>query len=120
MRLVDRLEADGDVERRPNRDARAVAIRLTRKGRDGAALARARREEVLLSALHSLTPAEQGVLGELVTKMLDRYVVIGKTAMRACRLCDYDACTRCPMHKFASEEGAASETVPPGGRLTKK
>jgi hypothetical protein len=38
-----------------------------------------------------------------VTKLLDRNVVVPRAAMRACRLCDYDACVRCPMHKFASE-----------------
>ena len=103
VRLVDRLEGEGHVERRAGADARAIAISLTRKGRDAAALARARREEVLLSAVSTLTREEQEVLGELVTKLLDRNVVVPRTAMRTCRLCDYDACVSCPMHKFASE-----------------
>ena len=103
VRLVDRLEAEGNAERRAGADARAVAISLTRKGRDAAALARARREEILLSAVSTLTRQEQEMLGGLVTKLLDRTVVVPRTAMRTCRLCDYDACVSCPMHKFAPE-----------------
>ena len=103
VRLVDRLEGEGYVERRAGADARAVAISLTRKGRDAAALARARREEVLLSAVSTLTREEQEVLGGLATKLLDRNVVVPRTAMRTCRLCDYDACVSCPMQKFTSE-----------------
>jgi MarR family transcriptional repressor of emrRAB len=103
VRLVDRLEGEGYVERRAGTDARAVAISLTRKGRDAAAHARARREEVLLSAVSTLTRDEQEILGDLVTKLLDRKVVVPRVAMRTCRLCDYVACVSCPMHKFAAE-----------------
>ena len=105
-RLVDRLTADGHVERRAGQDARAVAIYLTRKGRDAAELARSRREERLLRAVSTLTGAEQESLGVLVTKLLDRNVAVPRSAMRTCRLCDYDACTSCPMHKFATDGSA--------------
>ena len=108
VRLVDRLEGEGYVERRAGVDARTVAINLTRKGRDAAALARARREDFLLSAVSTLTREEQRLLGEVVTKLLDRNVVVPRTAMRTCRLCDYEACVSCPMHKFSSEEGPDS------------
>ena len=101
VRLVDRLEADGYVERRAGEDARAVAIHLTRRGREIAELARSRREELLLGVVSALTSGEQEALGTLVTKLLDRNVVVSRAAMRTCRLCDYDACTSCPMHKFA-------------------
>ena len=106
VRLVDRLEVEGYVERRVGTDARAVAISLTRKGRDAAALVRSRREQVLLTAVSTLTSNEQKLLGDLATKLLDRNVVVVRTAQRTCRLCDYDACVKCPMHKFASEEDA--------------
>ena len=108
VRLVDRLEGEGHVERRFATDARAVAISLTRKGREAAALARSRREEVLLGAISTLTRDEQDMLGALATKLLDRNVVVPRTAMRTCRLCDYDACVSCPMQKFASEEESES------------
>lgn len=103
VRLVDRLENDGIVERRAATDARAIAVNLTRKGREAAELARSRREEVLIAAVSTLTREEQATLGALVTKLLDRKVVVARTAMRTCRLCDYDACVSCPMHKFATE-----------------
>ena len=108
VRLVDRLEEGGYVERRFATDARALSISLTRKGRDAATLARSRREEVLLGVVSSLTRDEQEVLGALATKLLDRNVVVPRTAMRTCRLCDYDACVECPMQKFASEEESES------------
>lgn len=106
VRLVDRLAADGYVERRSGLDARAVAIHLTRKGRDVAELARSRREDMLLRAVSALTRAEQEALGVLVIKLLDRNVAVPRAAMRTCRLCDYDACTTCPMHKFAADAQA--------------
>lgn len=104
VRLVDRLESLGYVERRSGKDGRAVALTLTRKGRQSAAVATARRQEVLVGALASLTAGEQQMLGTLVTKLLDRAVVVPRAAMRTCRMCDYDACERCPMHKFADAQ----------------
>ena len=104
VRLVDRLEAEGYVDRRTGSDARAVALILTRKGREAAAMARARREQMLLAAVHTLTRQEQETLGRLATKLLDRSVVVPRVAMRTCRLCDYGACRTCPMHKFAEAE----------------
>jgi DNA-binding MarR family transcriptional regulator len=104
VRLVDRLESLGYVERRSGKDARAVALVLTRKGRESAAASTARRQEVLVGALAALSPGEQQTLGALVTKVLDRAVVVPRTAMRTCRLCDYDASEHCPMHKFADAE----------------
>lgn len=102
VRLVDRLEAERCVERRTGSDARAVAIVLTRKGREAAEVARSLREEVLVAAVSKLTREEQETLGALVTKVLDRNVGVPRVAMRTCRLCDYEACVSCPMQKFAS------------------
>ena len=104
VRLVDRLEAEGYLHRRAGTDARAVALVLTKKGRDAAASARARREELLLAAVQTLTPEEQQTLGRLTSKLLDRGVAAPLMAMRTCRLCDYSACTTCPMHKFGDIE----------------
>ena len=38
----------------------------------------------------------------IIEELLDRNVVIPRTAQRTCRLCDYEACVTCPMQKFAS------------------
>lgn len=104
VRLVDRLESTGYVERRSGKDGRAVALVLTRKGRSAADVVMARRQDVLARALASLTAEERQTLGALVTKVLDRAVTVPRSAMRTCRLCDYDACERCPMHKFAEPQ----------------
>ncbi len=104
VRLVDRLERDGLVERREGSDARSIATHLTRKGRDAASSAAARREDVLVRAFSALTAKERETFGTRAAKIVDRAVVSPRGAMRACRLCDYGACVECPMHKFASGE----------------
>lgn len=97
VRLVDRLVADGLVERRKGRDKRAIALHLTERG---AAL----REELLkerLAAiqplLSALTRAEEEVFDALLRKML---AAAGTTSLKRCalcRLCDNRACTDCPI-----------------------
>jgi len=68
-----------------------------------ATLIQSRREEVLLAAVCALTSGEQEQPGRFATKLLDHSVVIARNAMRTYRLCDYDVCAKCPMHKFSSE-----------------
>jgi MarR family transcriptional regulator, negative regulator of the multidrug operon emrRAB len=101
VRLVDRLEIAGWVQRRAAADGRAVALHLTRKGRDAAGKVSQRREQLLQRMLAGLSAPEQSTLAGLVTKLLHREVAIPALAMRTCRLCDYEACKVCPMHKFA-------------------
>ena len=97
VRLVDRLEAAGYVERHEGADARAVALRLTRKGREVAGAVLARREEVLARVLRVLSAPEREVLGGLVSRLLVHEVPTAPAAMRTCRLCDYAACRQCPI-----------------------
>ncbi len=101
VRLVDRLEQEGLLERRAAAaDARAVALHLTRKGSAAATRALAAREAALVDALAALTAVERETFGRLATKLLDRNVVRVPTAVRTCRLCDHEACASCPMSKF--------------------
>src|ERR1700761_9087283 len=58
VRLVDRLGAEGLVERAGAQDGRAVSVVLTRRGRHLAAQIRQAREKTLTSALSALTPDE--------------------------------------------------------------
>jgi len=97
VRVVDRLVSKRLVERREAEDGRAVAILLTRKGRAMAEAALERREERLIRALQPLSKAEQGVLGDLLARVLTWEVQTVGSALRACRLCDYAACRECPM-----------------------
>lgn len=97
VRLVDRLVADGLVERRPGRDRRAIALHLTDRGT-------ALREELMqgrLAAirplLEPLSPAEQDALGELLHKLLARMDPTDEDRCTICRLCDGRVCTDCPI-----------------------
>ena len=104
VRLVDRLVADGLVERREGRDKRAISLHLTDQGM-------ALREELLEGRLAALRPllsplteGEQDTLAALLHKVL---LSIGTTAperRRLCRLCDTRVCTDCPIPAAALEE----------------
>jgi DNA-binding MarR family transcriptional regulator len=100
VRLVDRLAAAGHVERRVGGDARSVALRLTRRGREAAAAAMAQRAEVLARAVHMLSREEQRVLGQLASKILEQAAPLPQMAEKTCRLCDHDACVVCPFAGF--------------------
>ncbi|HET9625816.1 MAG TPA: MarR family transcriptional regulator [Kofleriaceae bacterium] len=100
VRLVDRLETAGLVERKgATDDARAVAVQLTRKGRDAAELILRRREEVLAGALSTLTAKDREQLARMLARILPAEVPTGAAALRACRLCDYGACRECPLSR---------------------
>jgi DNA-binding MarR family transcriptional regulator len=97
VRLVDRLEQDGLVERRPGADGRTVAVHLKRKGRDYAAAALRRREAALASLLSNLSSTDRESLARIAFKLLRGKVCTERAGLRVCRLCDYDACESCPV-----------------------
>ncbi len=97
VRLVDRLVADGLVERREGRDRRAVALYLTARGQ-------ALREELLTGRLAvirpllaPLTDTEQEVLAALLHKLLSSMETTPTERRTLCRLCDGRVCTDCPI-----------------------
>lgn len=97
VRLVDRLVADGLVERRPGKDKRAIALHLTRRGQR-------LREELLtkrLAAIHPflkvLSTDEQDALGSLLHKLLSSLDTSDQQRRNLCRLCDNRVCTNCPI-----------------------
>jgi DNA-binding MarR family transcriptional regulator len=105
VRLVDRLVADGLVERRAGRDRRAIALHLTDRGI-------ALREELMqgrLAAirplLEPLSPAEQAALGDLLHKLLARMETTDLDRCTICRLCDGRVCTDCPIPAGFRTEG---------------
>jgi MarR family transcriptional repressor of emrRAB len=112
VRLVDRLVADRDVERRAADDGRAVALYLTAKGRRTAARIRAARTAAIDDALAPLAPTERATFARLADKLL-RGVVHDRLAERdagtippdgwLCRLCDPTACGRPDGHCPAVE-----------------
>lgn len=97
VRLVDRLVADGLVERRPGSDKREIALYATRRGK-------AQREQILegrLTAIRqlveTLTKAEQELLGALLHKMLSSLETTDLERRTLCRLCDNRVCNDCPI-----------------------
>lgn len=107
VRLVDRLVADGVVERRAARDKRAIALYLTEKG---AAL----REKLLHGRLAAIKPFvikltsfEQKSLGELLHKILSSMETTDMERCTLCRLCNDRVCTNCPIPAAFREHNLA-------------
>ncbi len=100
-RMVDSLEAQGLVERRPSPLIRRVTtVHPTRAGRHAARRLLAARESPLSQLVGGLDESEQQVLAELLTKLLTGlYDQVGN-AQYMCRLCDRSCCTTgstCPV-----------------------
>jgi MarR family transcriptional repressor of emrRAB len=100
VRLVDRLQSTGVVERRAGRDGRTVALELTD---DGAAAARRILEARLRAVddvLAVLDDDGRRALEPLLERLVGSLAVDRAEARRVCRLCDVDACghpERCPI-----------------------
>ena len=97
VRLVDRLVADGLVERREGQDKREVALYVTRRGRT-------LRDKILKGRLAAnrpllapLTSAEQETVGALLHKMLSSRETTDMERRTLCRLCDDRVCSDCPI-----------------------
>ena len=97
VRLVDRLVADGLVERRKGRDKRAIALYLSGRGR-------ALREELLEGRLAAIRPlltpltgVEQETLASLLHKLLSSMETTAADRRTLCRLCDTRVCSNCPI-----------------------
>jgi MarR family transcriptional regulator, negative regulator of the multidrug operon emrRAB len=102
VRLIDRLTADGLVERFEADDKRAVSLYLTKRGK-------ALREEVLRGRLASIRPlltrlskTEQTALEALLHKMLSSMETTDLERCTLCRLCDKRVCTDCPIPSIAA------------------
>ena len=115
VRVVDRLVADGLVERRRGADRRSVAIALTPRGRRLAGRVRDARRSALHDVLAVLDDGEQAQLKVILDKLIGA-VVAHRLEARAggvdptdgwlCRLCDPVACERsegrCPAANAAA------------------
>ena len=99
VRLIDRLAADGLVERRSGRDQRSLSLVLTAAGAAAAAAVLAERRKVLDRALAALTATERRSLAPLVEKLLAGASAGRQSADNICRLCDQSTCpeNHCPV-----------------------
>jgi MarR family transcriptional repressor of emrRAB len=101
VRLVDRLEADGLVQRRAGADGRSTLVGLTPAGRRAGQRVAAARRAFLHGALSPLSPDERRAFGELAGRVLAGMVRPPGATRWTCRLCDTAACGRpegeCPV-----------------------
>jgi MarR family transcriptional repressor of emrRAB len=97
VRLIDRLVARGEIQRRPGPDGRSSALHLTRKGRIAVAHHHERRKQVLLSPMATLSRHQIATLGRLASALLKARVTTSVDGLRACRQCEYAACADCPV-----------------------
>lgn len=97
VRLVDRLVADGLVERRKGQDKRAVALYLSDQGKTLRADLLNGRLATIKTILTPLTDAEQETLAELLHKMLSSMDTTVSDRRTLCRLCDNRVCINCPI-----------------------
>jgi DNA-binding MarR family transcriptional regulator len=103
VRLVDRLEADGELRRGPGADARSTTVRLTARGRRTAHRLSAARLAVLEDALSVLSDEERETLDALISRVLVGLKRPAPPARHMCRLCDATACghadSHCPVYQ---------------------
>jgi DNA-binding MarR family transcriptional regulator len=107
-RMVDSLVA-ADLVRRRTGSGRAVAVRLTPKGRHAVRRLITSRRGSLVDLLRgSLDADEQATLAGLLEKVLTRvYGDVGDSEL-ICRLCDRASCTRdavCPVGEAERRQG---------------
>jgi DNA-binding MarR family transcriptional regulator len=99
VRLVDRLQREGLVERDVGVDRRTVMISLTARGERAAESILSARRTVLKDLVGTLSEAEKASLLAISSKLLASLTVDLESGERNCRLCDETACNlaECPV-----------------------
>lgn len=108
VRLVNRLQAEGLVERRPGEeDARSRTLALTPAGEQAAVAAARKRLAVLTGMLSPLTATERRQLEPVLEKLLSALTNDRWDARHICRLCDFPTCKvpACPVDQAIPEPG---------------
>jgi DNA-binding MarR family transcriptional regulator len=101
VRLIDRLVKLAYVVRA--RQGRTLALGLTPSGQKLLAAWQQARNEAGRAVLGVLTADEQEQLDHLLAAALRRTERVRATADATCRLCDWRACTPCPVDESVDE-----------------
>jgi DNA-binding MarR family transcriptional regulator len=110
VRLVDRLAAEGLVERREHfTDGRTRSLYLTAAGKIASDEVLSSRDEVIAEGLSILSPDELKVLGAIAERVLRNRLENLEHSYRICRLCCYEGCTNCPIDAELHERGVDRE-----------
>jgi len=101
VRLIDRLESQGLVERRAGADGRTLALFLTDAGSERRRAILTERRQQLQLAVNSLTLNDRKQLTSLLEKMLTAMTTSELQASIICRLCEEEVCPgdRCPVEQ---------------------
>jgi MarR family transcriptional repressor of emrRAB len=109
VRLVDRLQADGLVQRQRsarggNGDRRLVALHLTEPGKQRLMSLLGRRYNRLQPLLNMLSESDRAQLAGIMEKLLSG-LAHQHHLPHICRLCDSTACASagCPVHPYLEE-----------------
>jgi MarR family transcriptional repressor of emrRAB len=107
-RLVDGLVSSGLVQRKAG-TGRAVALRLTAKGRAMVRRLLKARREAIDSVIAPLVDADRVALERILEKVLDAAFDRVRSGFVLCRLCDHEACidggALCPVSNASRERG---------------
>ncbi|HWC37534.1 MAG TPA: MarR family transcriptional regulator [Acidimicrobiales bacterium] len=105
VRLVDRIEEQGLVQRGSGVDARTTTVQLTPAGRRVARGLQETRLEILEGFLQPLSGGERRALDALIGRVLVGMMREPGATRWTCRLCDLSACGRpaghCPLEREA-------------------
>jgi DNA-binding MarR family transcriptional regulator len=122
VRLVDRLEAAGLVERRAGTGGRSLALVLTDHGRRRKEEVLDGRQAALASVLDPMTASERAQLTALLEKALAPLPQDRTSAQTICRLCRESICrgAGCPVDRTTrdraeEEDREARPNRPPAG-----
>lgn len=109
VRIVDRLEDAGFLERSPSaHDRRTLALHLTAEGEAERTAILERRQNAIEAVMKRVPTEDLPVLERLAETMLSTMPHDATTALAVCRLCNQHQCPACPMDKFG-DLGAPSE-----------
>ncbi|MEM7779811.1 MAG: MarR family transcriptional regulator [Pseudomonadota bacterium] len=97
VRLVDRLVADGLVERRQGQDKRAIALHLTKAGSRLREKLLEGRLAAIRSLLTELSNEDRSALDHLLHTLLSSMDTTDQDRRTLCRLCDKRVCANCPI-----------------------
>jgi MarR family transcriptional regulator, negative regulator of the multidrug operon emrRAB len=101
VRLIDRLESQGLVERRSGSDGRTLALFLTETGQARRQAILSERRQQLQIAIGSLSQSDRKQLTRLLEKMLTAMTTSELSSFTICRLCEEEVCPAdtCPVEQ---------------------
>ncbi|MEM9763905.1 MAG: MarR family transcriptional regulator [Pseudomonadota bacterium] len=97
VRLVDRLVADGLVQRQSGADKRSIALFLTERGHATRRALLKRRLAAIRPLLEPLTASQKHALDEILHTVLEAMPQSDLDRCRLCRMCDDKVCSDCPI-----------------------